>query len=263
MNLAALDKATKDKTKTSGISPFSELQLSKVYPNPDQPRKHFDEAELNELAAAIKNDGLLQPIVVAKRDNGYILIAGERRYRAHLIIKKRTIKAHIIIADDKKIQELALIENIQRTDLTDFEIAKFIAECWNSGNYAQKQDLADAIGKTPSYISKALKALNLSDEILSDIQTNKKDLGLEILQELSGIEDKDKQLELYKSGANRKEIREAKSKKKISPAKKENNIIFQDEILGAWGMSDLMARIRTKIIENNEDSKYKITIEEI
>ena len=166
-NLAEITKATAGKTKTSGISPFSELEISKVYPNPDQPRKAFEDIE--ELAATIKEHGLLQPITVVKKDDGYMIISGERRYKAHLFNEAKTIKAYILDATDEEVQELTLIENIQRNDLTDFEIANHIVGLWKTGRYEKKSDLAKKVGKSESYVSKAFSSLNLDDEILEDI----------------------------------------------------------------------------------------------
>lgn len=194
-NLAEITKATAGKTKTSGISPFSELEISKVYPNPDQPRKAFEDIE--ELAATIKEHGLLQPITVVKKDDGYMIISGERRYKAHLFNEAKTIKAYILDATDEEVQELTLIENIQRNDLTDFEIANHIVKLWKTGRYAKKSDLAKKVGKSESYVSKAFSSLNLDDEILEDIAVNKKDISISVMDEISRVKDKKVQKEVY------------------------------------------------------------------
>ncbi|MDY0193479.1 MAG: ParB/RepB/Spo0J family partition protein [Aliarcobacter butzleri] len=194
-NFSKIKAVTAGKTKTSGISPFSELEISKVYPNPDQPRKQFEDIE--ELASTIKEHGLLQPITVVKKDDGYMIVSGERRYKAHLFNEAKTIKAHIIDVSEDEIEELALIENIQRNDLTDFEIAKGIVKRWNSGKYEKKSDLAKKIGKSESYVSKAFSALKLNDEILEDIATNKKDISVSVMDEISRVKDKDVQKEVY------------------------------------------------------------------
>ena len=230
MNIEAIDKATQGKTRTGGISPFSEIEVSRCYPNPNQPRKNFENIE--ELAESIKQDGLIQPIAVVRKQNGYMIVSGERRYRATLHAKLTTIKAHILDIDDAKVQELALVENIQREDLTDYEKAKYIAELLATGHYKKKQDLAKAIGKPQSYISKALKAVKLCDEIIEEIESNRQEVGLEILQELSAVKDKELQLQLFKRGAKREEIREVVNDEKssnqecekFSPAKKQTQL---------------------------------------
>ncbi|MCG3690108.1 ParB/RepB/Spo0J family partition protein [Aliarcobacter butzleri] len=193
--LSEITKATAGKTKTSGISPFSELEITKVYPNPDQPRKSF--IDIEELADTIKERGLLQPITVVKKDDGYMIISGERRYKAHLFNEAKTIKAYILDATDEEVQELTLIENIQRNDLTDFEIANYIVGLWKTGRYEKKSDLAKKVGKSESYVSKAFSSLNLDDEILEDITVNKKDISISVMDEISRVKDKKVQKEVY------------------------------------------------------------------
>ncbi len=131
MNLDAINKATSGKTRTTGVSAFMELELTKVFPNPNQPRKNFQNIE--ELAQSIQAQGLIQPIAVVKKEDGYMVVSGERRYRACQYLGLKSIKAHVLQADDVKVQELSLIENIQREDLSDFEKAKFIGQLWASG----------------------------------------------------------------------------------------------------------------------------------
>ena len=215
-NLAEITKATAGKTKTSGISPFSELEISKVYPNPDQPRKSF--IDIEELADTIKERGLLQPITVVKKDDGYMIISGERRYKAHLHNEAKTIKAYILDATDEEVQELTLIENIQRNDLTDFEIANHIVGLWKTGRYEKKSDLAKKVGKSESYVSKAFSSLNLDDEILEDITVNKKDISISVMDEISRVKDKKVQKEVYQKynagEITRDDIKEFKEPKK-------------------------------------------------
>lgn len=233
-NLADITKVTAGKTKTTGISPFSELEISKVYPNPDQPRKQFDDIE--ELAATIKEHGLLQPITVVKKDDRYMIISGERRYKAHLYNEAKTIKAHIINVDEDEIEELALIENIQRNNLTDLEFAKGVLKRWESGKYAKKSDLAKRLGKSPNHISKALSALKLDSEILEDIETNKKDISIGVMDEISRVKDKEVQKEVYEKYSageiTRDEIKEFKEpkslKQKLDYAEK-YNLIYDEK----------------------------------
>jgi len=273
MNLSAINAVTKGKVKTSGISPFLELEIDKIYPNPNQPRKSFKNIE--ELASSIKENGLIQPITVVKDGaSKYMIISGERRYRACSSLKLKTVKVHIIEANSKKIEELALIENIQRDDLTDFEKAKFINQLWASGNYPKKQDLAQAIGKPPSYISKVFKAIKLKGEIIADIEEHKKDIGLEILQELNNVKDKDVQLQLYQDGAKRDDIRaynKSKKNSKISQAKKitfqftndiEEKKLFHFLNLPIGSITD-NAFESISNFQLEQQTKYKITIEEL
>jgi ParB/RepB/Spo0J family partition protein len=215
MNLSKIAAATAGKVKTTGISAFSELELLKVYPNPNQPRKQFDDIE--ELAATILEHGLLQPITVVKKDNGYMIISGERRYKAHIYNDAKTIKAHIVNVTEEAVEELTLIENIQRNDLTDFETAKHIVKLWESGRYEKKSDLAKKIGKSDSYISKAFSSLKLDSEIIDHIENNNKDISISVLDEIARVKDKTIQKEVYEkynSGEiTRDEIKEFKDKR--------------------------------------------------
>lgn len=273
MNLSKITAVTAGKTRTTGVSPFSELELSKVYPNPNQPRKQFDDIE--DLALTIKEHGLLQPIAVVKRDDGYMIVSGERRFRAHVFNEAATIKAHIINVEDHQIKELALIENIQRSDLTDFEKAKYIGELWASGKYTSKSELAKKIGKSSSYISKAFGCLKLDETILEDLENNISTVPLSVLEEISRVKDKETQIEVYDKYVTgtitRDDIKSFKEPKKKEEKQK---LLFQysngvgDKTLDS--LLDLeIGTITDKAYEKIADftiqqhTKYKITIEEI
>ncbi len=168
-----------------------DLEITLVYPNINQPRKVF--VDIDELASSIKLHGLMQPIVVVFDGMKYMIISGERRYRACMLLELKTIKALIVKAESKDIEELALIENIQRNDLTDFETARFIGLLWNSKQYPLKKDLALAIGKKDTYISKALSVLKLDDHIIQDIETNKNNIPFSVMEEISRVGDSELQ----------------------------------------------------------------------
>lgn len=193
-----------------------ELEIGLVYPNSNQPRKKFDEEYIQELSSSIVKNGLIQPITVVKNGSRYMIISGECRYKAHLLAKLSTIKAIILDADEKKIDELSLIENIQRDDLTQFEIAKFIYQLWNSGNYKKKKDLAEQIGKRDTYVSRALSVFNLDENIIKDIEDNKLDISISVLDEIARSGDSDIQHSIYdkyKAGdIKRDDIKNIKSK---------------------------------------------------
>jgi ParB family chromosome partitioning protein len=217
MDLDAINEATTGQTNTGGVSPFSELDINLVHPNPDQPRKSFENIE--ELAASIEENGLMQPIVVVERDGGYMIVSGERRYRATIYNQSRTIKAHVLDADDKAVAVMALVENVQREDLTPFEKAMYVNDL--TLHYS-RADIAQKVGKSLSYVSKCLSVSKLGTQVLYHVRNNKDNVGIEILQELSGIKDEKKQLDLYLNKATRKEIREVKQEEKgdVSPAEK-------------------------------------------
>lgn len=261
MNLSKLDDAVEEsKPRTSGINNGSvELELSNIYPNPDQPRKNFDPVSLSELAESIKTHGLMQPISVIRKSNGYMIIAGERRYRACLLNASITIKTNIFEREDHTVEELALIENIQREDLSDYEIAMAIVRLWESGKYIQKQELAGAIGKPLSYVSKAFGCLKLDPTIKADIEENKRDIGLSVLEELSRVKEPEKQREIYQR-YNAGEIKRDEFKAAAEPAQKKSITQYKfnatgKELISAFSMLDGVGFELKK--------RYKITIEEI
>ena len=140
-----------------------ELPLDRIDPNPYQPRKHFDEARLYELAGSIKEHGLLQPVVVVSRGDRFILVAGERRLRAHKLADLSTIRALVaeVNFDDLRMRELALIENIQRENLNAIELAHSYQELLDVHRITH-EGLARIVHKSRSQITNTLRLLALS-----------------------------------------------------------------------------------------------------
>ncbi len=141
-----------------------ELRVENITPNPFQPRKHFDKNALQELSESIKEHGLLQPIVVIEKEEGYLLIAGERRLRAHQLAKLTTIKAIIadVEIDEVRLRELALIENIQRENLNAIELANSYAELIEVHKITH-DELSSVVHKSRSQITNTMRLLTLSD----------------------------------------------------------------------------------------------------
>jgi len=142
---------------------IEELSVDTITPNPFQPRKHFDEQALEELSRSISEHGLLQPIVVIAKEDGYLLVAGERRLRAHKLAKLSTIKAIIadVDIDEVRLRELALIENIQRENLNAIELAKSYAELIDVHQITH-DDLSSIVHKSRSQITNTMRLLSLS-----------------------------------------------------------------------------------------------------
>jgi ParB family chromosome partitioning protein len=136
------------------------ISLKEIRPNPFQPRKSFDETSLAELAESIKNDGLLQPIVVTEDIDGYVLIAGERRLRASKLAKLKTIRAIILNSDEQKMRQFALIENIQREELNAVELALAYGELIKLHDLTQ-EELSVKINKSRTHITNTLRLLQL------------------------------------------------------------------------------------------------------
>jgi ParB family chromosome partitioning protein len=147
----------------------SSILLSKIKPNPNQPRKNFEDKPLKQLAQSIDEKGLISPITVKKVDNKYIIVAGERRYRAHKLLNKKRILAYVIDADTTKdVMYMALIENIQREDLNPIEEAKgykYLQENLQSSI----TEIAKTVGKSRPAVSNALRLLKLPDQIQDSI----------------------------------------------------------------------------------------------
>lgn len=146
--------------KKNGIE---EIGVSKVRPNPYQPRKHFDPESLAELAESIKTHGLLQPIVVKEDIDGYILIAGERRLRASKLAKLKTIKAIIVSVSDEQMREHALIENIQRDELNAIDLAQAYQELIEIHELTHDQ-LSQTVHKSRAQITNTLRLLQLNEK---------------------------------------------------------------------------------------------------
>lgn len=138
-----------------------EIDLKYIRPNPYQPRKHFDDESLHELAESIKHDGLIQPIVVTEDVDGYILIAGERRFRASKLSKLKTIRAIVQNSDEQKMRQFALIENIQRQELNSIELANAYGELIKLHGITQ-EELGSKIHKSRTHITNTLRLLQLS-----------------------------------------------------------------------------------------------------
>lgn len=190
-----------EKVETGGSSSISELPLSLIRPNPDQPRSDFDAETLEELAASIRQIGLVQPITV-REDPGatggeprYIIISGERRYRAAKLIELETMPAYIRTVDDDKVVEMALIENIQREDLNAIEIALAFKKLIDAEGLTQEQ-LADRVGKKRATVANYLRLLKLPAQIQLGLKNKKLSMGH--ARALLSIEDTELQLALYK-----------------------------------------------------------------
>jgi len=145
------------------------ILISRITPNPNQPRKVFDEKLLKQLAQSIDEKGLITPITVKASNNKYIIVAGERRFRAHQLLKRKRILAYIIDADSNKdIMYMALIENIQREDLNAIEQAKgykYLKDNLDSSI----TEIAKTVGKSRPAVSNSLRLLNLPEEIQDSI----------------------------------------------------------------------------------------------
>ena len=169
-DLSALDD--KDK-KALGIH---ELELDKIVPNEYQPRKVFDDDKLKELAASIKEQGVIQPVIVHRAGSGYELIAGERRWRASRLAGLKTIPALVKEATKRELLEMALIENIQREDLNPLEAAEAYKRLQDEFKLTQ-EDLARRVGKERSTVTNFLRILGLPKEVKHELAAGSLSMG--------------------------------------------------------------------------------------
>jgi ParB family transcriptional regulator, chromosome partitioning protein len=191
---ALIDGADTYSNKEVGSS-INEIEISKIVANPFQPRTKFDEEALNELAASIKEIGIIQPITLRKIEDGqYQIIAGERRFRASKIAGLTSIPAYIRTADDEGMLEMALVENIQREDLDAIEIAlsyqRLIDEC-----KLTQETLSDRVGKKRSTVTNYLRLLKLPAKIQKGIV--EKTISMGHARALVNIKDSEMQLMIY------------------------------------------------------------------
>ncbi len=153
-----------------------EIPIDEIRKNPYQPRRHFDEGALKELASSIKEHGLLQPIVVIEDVDGYMLIAGERRLRASKIAGMQTIKAVVAKIDQNRYREFAIIENIQRENLQPLELAYAYKELLEEYGITH-EELADIVKKSRTHITNTLRLLHLSSYAKEALQSGKISAG--------------------------------------------------------------------------------------
>ena len=168
---ALINSELNDKSKKPNSPGVSYINLSDIKPNPDQPRRDFNNTSLDELSKSIKEKGVITPITVRESNKGYEIIAGERRWRAAKKAKLKSIPAYILnIGDEAEMMEVALIENIQREDLNPIEEAEGYAVL-NSKYSLSHNGIAKTIGKKRTTISNALRLLKLPPEIRKSIRS--------------------------------------------------------------------------------------------
>ncbi len=177
------------------------ISLSLIDPNKDQPRKKFDEEALKELADSIKIHGVLQPILVVNRDGRYLIVAGERRWRASKLAGIKEIPCIIEDFTNSEIKEISIIENLQRKDLSPIEEAKAIKELIDEFGWTQEV-VAERLGKSRPAISNTLRILSLEPEVIEMIENGKLSAGH--AKSLVVVTDKDAQIRLAKQVCEKK-----------------------------------------------------------
>ncbi|MGM0585168.1 MAG: ParB/RepB/Spo0J family partition protein [Pseudomonadota bacterium] len=170
-----------DLEETQGETPAkaqTTIAIDMIRPNPEQPRRRFAEAEISELADSIRERGIIQPLILrpAPSGDGFEIVAGERRWRAAQKAQLHAVPAIVRELDDATVLEFAIIENVQRADLTPVEESRGYARLMEEFGHTQ-EELAEVVGKSRSYIANALRLLNLSEEVLDLVSEGKLSAG--------------------------------------------------------------------------------------
>ena len=252
-----------DDVQPSGSSAINEIAIALIKPNPDQPRINFDEEALEELATSIRELGIIQPLTLRSAEAGtYMIISGERRYRAAKLAGLDTVPAYVRTANDSELTEMALIENIQREDLNAIEIALTFRKLIDQYNLTQER-LSERIGKKRATIANFLRLLKLPAEVQLGLRDKAVDMGH--ARALLSVEKPTMQLKLYneilKKGLSvrqveqrAKEMNEEGSTEPKAPAKKVNNAdydVLKQHLSKSFGVAVSFAC--------NKDGKGKIS----
>lgn len=190
-----IDKGSKEGKKNKSENSVEYIDINKITPNKDQPRKSFSEEKIEELANSIKEHGIIQPLVVRKIDKGYEIVAGERRYRAARRADLKTVPCLIRELTDEQNMLLAIIENVQREDLNPIEEAESLEKLITAYGLTQEQ-VSKSVGKSRPYITNSLRLLKLPEEIRNMVIAG--DISHGHARALINVEDKSKQLVLAK-----------------------------------------------------------------
>lgn len=230
-----------------------EVSMSKIIPNPDQVRHDFDEENIKELAASIDNHGLLEPILITKNEDNedkYLIVAGERRYRAFLQLERTSIPAIIKEFKKDEIKKLSLIENIQRENLNPIEEAISYKELMDELNMTQTE-FSKEIGKSRSHVANSVRLLKLEKEVLDKVRSGEISFGHAKI--LSGL-NKDEQIKLARKilslGLS---VRETENE--VSPKKKKSKESYYTEL-----EKDISDKLMTKVKIKDKKGKGQILI---
>lgn len=259
------DVTAKSKESFPAISgSISEIPISQIEANPFQPRTKFEEEELAELSQSIKELGIIQPVTVRKLGyNKFQLISGERRFRASQLAGLKAIPAYVRVANDQSMLEMALVENIQRSELDAIEVAisyqRLIEEC-----KLTQEELSKRVGKKRSTITNYLRLLKLPAEIQNGIMENRISMGH--ARALLSVDDPKKQLEIYRQVMEetlsvRKTEELAKKEKNAEPQAKKKTASFPLSLTDKKLRSQISERFGVEVkFHRKDEDKGSITI---
>ena len=186
---------TTAEVKTEGSSNLNEVEISLIDPNPNQPRREFDQEALHELANSIRELGIIQPITLRKVANRYQIIAGERRWRASQLAGLQKIPAYIVSVEDQGVMEMALVENIQREDLNAIEIALAYQHLAEATGMTQAK-ISDRVGKSRAAVTNYLRLLKLPAQVQMALKNHEIEMGH--ARALLAIDSPSQQIKLFR-----------------------------------------------------------------
>ncbi len=239
----------------------AEIDIKLIDPNKNQPRKTFDATSLKELSESIKQHGIIQPIVVNDQGGRYMIIAGERRFRASIIAGLKTVPVIIKNYTARQIKEVSIIENLQREDLNPIEAARAIKELMEEYNFTQ-ETVADRIGKSRPAITNTLRLLTLSPEVISLIEKNKLTAGH--ARCLVVVQDRDMQVKLaYAAQDNKMSVRDLEKAVKdyLNPKANKPKKVQEQSIELKELIINMQRTFATKVSAIGNDRKGRIYID--
>lgn len=239
-----------------------QIDIDKIFANPNQPRKVFDETALNELAESISRHGVIMPIIVNKTGERFMIIAGERRYRASKIAGLKSVPVIVKNYDERQIKEISLIENLQREDLNPIEAANAMKSLMNDYGLTQ-EDLADRIGKSRPAIANTLRLLSLEPSVLRLVESGALSAGhARAIVSMPGLDQKKMAEVAVKDGLSVREV-EKRVKDYFTPPeeklKKKQKMELSLELKELVG--DMQRVFGTKVNAIGNDNKGRIYID--
>ncbi len=241
------------------------IELDLIEPNPNQPRKHFGERQQAELEDSIRVQGVISPIILVRRGEKYMIVAGERRYRAAKAVGLNTIPAMVKQIDERMVREISLIENLQRENLNAIEEAEAIQELMTLNGYTQEQ-LANRIGKARSSVANIIRLLSLEEEVKSLVAQDRLSAGH--ARTLIPITDRETQIDFaYQAADGEMSVRELEVKVRyyLNPEKQPRKLNKEEKQRLTLEMRDFVDDLKrvfsTKVKLIGNDTKGRICID--